>query len=1444
MLRPRRVRSPTRAIAALATLAYLPMVLTKPGQVSADTKSYLTLNPGRLLAEATSMWDSSVGAGTVPHQTIGYLFPIGPYYWVMDAIGVPDWLTQRLVWATIVFAAAVGVLRLLSWLGWSTRSAFVAACFYGFSPYLLSYLARLSAILFPWAALPWLVLLAARAIRDRSWSTPAKFAAVVAVVGSVNATSLVLVGLGPIVWIVADAASGRVQARAVLVGASRIGVLSAAVSMWWIVGLAVQGSYGLAILDYTESYQTVASASTPNEILRGLGYWFFYGGDRIGTWVGPSSPYINNAAVMFLGYGIAGLAVLGLLVRFVGRASMTALFVVGLIVSVGAAPLASSTIYGRFFEAFATETTVGGALRSTPRAAPLVLLGLACGFGAGAEAVAAWLAQRRPTVRVTWVHTVAVGLVAVQLFPWFTGTVTTPSLLRPQQLPSSVEQLAAVLNADDARGRVYTLPGADFADYRWGGTVDPVLAGLTDRSILYRELVPQGGAGTADLLNALERRFVEGWFEPTSLGPITSLFNVDTVVVRNDLQYERYRLARPGIVWTDTIAALGQPSAVGVEMIDRPAIPMTDEITLAHRDAPTSFPTYGVFDRAPHAEIAVIDAESPLVVMGSGDGLVDLAASGLISAGQPVLYGATVSDAVDDGTDRDVLVGSDPWWVITDSNRKQGRRWSTIGFNLGTIEGVGPAVTDDDPNDHRLELFDDSIDEQTIAVELGDVADVRATSYGSDILYTAEDAPVYALDGDPATAWRTAIAEPTVGERLVIELKQPTALSELVLQQPQIGANNRYITQVRLSVDGEEVDVALDESSRTTGQRIDVVALGIGNVGQTGAVASEVSVEVLADNVGAVSSYAGFPGVGFAEVTLIRPDGSEVTSDRSVQVPTSNALGISHDQRLSYVFTRDRFDPATPNRRSPEEAIDRVFDVPDVRLVELTAQVRVASTAPESVLAALLDRDAVVDTEAGAARPSAQASVRLEGSVPSRGAAAVDGRLDTAWQTPFDAAVGATLSMQLGSTQTANSVTVSWLDDGVHDVPTLLEFIAGDSRFTVQLPPTAPVDGTSTATIEVPEFAVDQVTLTIIETQGATTPEYFSGVGRKMPVGLAEVYFGDQPHPVGEPASLSGECRDDLVVLDGQPLGIRITSDGQGGAIASACEPIELSHGDHRITAAPGRSTGIDIDRILLDSPGSGTSVSGTSGPGSQPAAAVTVDALSDTAIDATIGAADSARWLILPQSLNQGWSAQANGVDLGPPVLINGYANGWLIEPTSGTQHVELRWTPQRNVRIGIWLSVVAGLVIIALIAIGARRGQHHSRTLAVFDADVDIATTGHSSSQTAVVAAFWVVGWAVAGGPGAALASAAVLLTSFRWRRRDARQTGAVLFCIGWGLVSGLIIAFEYRYNFADGPDWQERFLWASPLTWAAVAAVVTAIGVDTVRGRRARSRVSRGA
>jgi arabinofuranan 3-O-arabinosyltransferase len=200
-------------ILSLLAVSYIPILLTQPGKVSADTKTYLYLNPGEVLAEASSLWSSSVGAGTVTHQYIGYLWPMGPYFWLMETLGFPDWIAQRLWWGSLIFLAAYGTYRLGRALGIHNNYAFLAALLYGLSPYGLHYLARLSGILLPWVGFPWLLLCLIRVRQQPGWKWPARAALVIGTIGTVNATTLFFIILGLAIWLSADAMSGFIKWR-------------------------------------------------------------------------------------------------------------------------------------------------------------------------------------------------------------------------------------------------------------------------------------------------------------------------------------------------------------------------------------------------------------------------------------------------------------------------------------------------------------------------------------------------------------------------------------------------------------------------------------------------------------------------------------------------------------------------------------------------------------------------------------------------------------------------------------------------------------------------------------------------------------------------------------------------------------------------------------------------------------------------------------------------------------------------------------------------------------------------------------------------------------------------------------------------------------------------------------------------------------------------------
>ena len=235
---------------------------------------------------------------------------MGPFYWFFDAIGVPDWVAQRLWLGTVLFLAGMGVRYLLRTLrehrapgrgpasAWASAGILVATLAYMLSPYVLDYSARISVILLPWAALPWLIALAARSLRHGGWRYPAWFALVDAArrrhqrhrASSWSALGPAALGRPRRL----DRPRGHASARR----SRRVGPHRRAhrslTSLWWIAGLWAEGRYGLPVLRYTESYRTVAEVSSAPEVLRGLGYWFFYGNDKLGPWIEPSEQYTTQ----------------------------------------------------------------------------------------------------------------------------------------------------------------------------------------------------------------------------------------------------------------------------------------------------------------------------------------------------------------------------------------------------------------------------------------------------------------------------------------------------------------------------------------------------------------------------------------------------------------------------------------------------------------------------------------------------------------------------------------------------------------------------------------------------------------------------------------------------------------------------------------------------------------------------------------------------------------------------------------------------------------------------------------------------------------------------------------------------------------------------------------------------------------------------------------------
>ncbi|HEX3090765.1 MAG TPA: alpha-(1-_3)-arabinofuranosyltransferase family protein, partial [Ilumatobacteraceae bacterium] len=802
---------------ALGLLAYLPALLAAPGKMPSDTKLYLYLDPGRLISDAPYTWDNRQFAGWVPHQTVTYLWPSGPWFWLLEQLHVPDWIAHRLWIATLLFVGGLGVRWAARHLGLPAAGAITAAFVYQLSPYILPYLSRTSLMLLPWAGVGWLVGLTIRSATRTRWRDPAIFALVIFTVGSPNATALMMIAPAPVLWLLHAAWQRSITWRRAVAAGLRIGGLCLGVSLWWIAMLLVQSRHGADVLSYSETLEAVSFTSVSTETLRGLGYWLFYIRDPAGFATSASVDYLESGRIIAIGFALLICCVAGIaLTRWSQRRYAAMLVFVGIVLAVGVHPIADpSPLMSRF--ANESRSSLSLAIRSSTRALPLSNFGLALGAGAFATAATTLIVRRRPRLRLL-APSIVIWLAVLNLPALFNGGFVDPALERDENPPAAWQEAAAALDAGSTEHRVMQLPGAEFGAFRWGYTVDPPLPGLTNKPLITRDLLPLGSPGAMDLLYALDDRAQTNVLDPSSIAPVARLFGADTIWVSNDMAFERFRTPRPELttaMFSAPPPGLSPPQPFGTLTPNEQKLATLDETALAN-------PTIG----EPVAPVELSDVDQPVamvraasrvvVLAGSGDGIVDASAAGLLRGDEAVLYAADLA-AEDPDTPDQV--------IVTDSNRDRAHQWRGTQDVVGFTETGGPQsdLLVPDTADQRLPVFADqsAVHQTTAAVDgLG----IRASGYGEPFAYRPEDRPAMAVDGDPATAWVVADRFDPIGQRLEVS----GDIANLSLLQSQQSGASRMISSVRLDFGGagsENVGsqvVDLDDRSLSgEGQRID-----------------------------------------------------------------------------------------------------------------------------------------------------------------------------------------------------------------------------------------------------------------------------------------------------------------------------------------------------------------------------------------------------------------------------------------------------------------------------------------------------------------------------------------------------------------------------------------------------------------------------------------------
>nr|WP_163720367.1 alpha-(1->3)-arabinofuranosyltransferase [Mycolicibacterium psychrotolerans] len=1371
------------------------LVLTfaqSPGQISPDTKLDLTANPLRFLTRAFTLWNSELPFGQAQNQAYGYLFPHGTFFLAGDLLGVPGWVTQRLWWALLLVAGFWGVLRVAEALGiGTTTSRVIGAVAFTLSPRVLTTIGAISSetlpmMLAPWVLLPVILALGGTAgVGTAQRGDPrvrmlaARSALAIALMGAVNAVATLTACLCAVVWLVCHR-PGPVWRRFVVWWLPCVALAVA----WWVVALLQLGRISPPFLDFIESSGVTTQWMSLTEMLRGTGAWTPYVAP---TATAGASLVTGSAAVLATTLVAAG-GLAGLTLRTMpARGRLVTMLLVGVALLAAGYSGGLGSPIAQQVQAFLDAD--GTPLRNLHKLEPLLRLPLALGLAHLLGRVPLPGSVPRPMWRRAFAHPesdkrVAVGIVVLAALLASTSLAWTGRLTAPgafDAIPQYWHDTAAWLDANNSGGRVLVAPGAPFATQVWGNSHDEPLQVLGDSPWGVRDSIPLTPPETIRALDAVQRLFAAGR-PSTGLADTLVRQGISYVVVRNDLDPEASRSARPILVHR---AVDGSPGLTKVAEFGAPVGPGTLEGFITDSGLRPRYPAVEIYrvDGARNAMAPyVVDADAMPRVDGAPESLLRLDERRRLTGRPPLGPALLTQDALRAGLPAPVV-------TVTDTPMARETDYGRVDDHSSAVRAAGDARN----TFNRVPDYPSAGTDPVSGAWDGGRLTVSSAASDSTALPNVSPAsgPPAAIDGDSSTSWVSNSLQSAVGQWLQVDFDHPVTNATLTVT-PSATALGAQVRRLEVSTVTGTSTVRFDEPGKPV-----TVALPYGESPWV--------------RITAVATDDGSPGVqfGITDLSVTQYDANgfahPVNLRHTVEVPGPPPgstvaqwdLGAELLGRPGCAAGPTGVRCAAAMALASEEPVNlsRTLTVPNPTDVTPTVWVR-ARQGPN-----LADLIAQPNTT----RAGGDADLI---DVLGSAYAATDGDPDTAWTAPQRVVAPqtpATLVLKLPSPHTVSALRVTPSESALPAHPTMIAIDLGDGPQVRRL-----TDGTETLRIK-PRLT-DTITVSLLDWHDVIDRTAL-GFDQLKPPGLAEVVALD---PRGVPIDAAdaaanrartvtlGCGRGPIIAVAGQfiPTSVRTTvgdllDNEPIPARPCRSEPITLPAGQQELVISPGAA--LVVDGVALTTPAESRVRTATT-------ESVGTSLWRNDRREVDVAPSDAARVLVVPESINPGWSARGEDGAALRAVTVNGWQQGWLLPAgTRGT--VTLAFTANTAYRMGL----VGGLALLPLLLVLAFAPARRRDPLPPAQPWApNLVAVGVAATLAATV---------ISGPVGAALSASAFGARHLLRRREKLCQTITVVGAAGGLILAGAVLS-QNPWRSVDG------YVGHSP--WVQFLALISVVAV----------------